>query len=165
MKKSLFATTDSPVSLIMRLILGPTFMAHGAQKAFGWFGGYGFEGTMQYFMNDIGLPWLLSLFVILIELLGGLFILLGFATRVCAFCILALVIGIVSSVHWRFGFFMNWEGTQGGEGIEYFLLVLAITSSLTILGGGKFSVDGWIVKFFTTPRAAPNNGEAVACLP
>jgi putative oxidoreductase len=140
--KNLFTTNPNNWSaLIARLALAIVVFPHGAQKLFGWFGGYGFQGTMGFLTGQVGLPYFIALLVILIEGIASLFVFIGFATRIAAFGILANFVGIVLKVHWANGFFMNWAGTQKGEGIEYFILLIALAIILLIAGGGKASVD------------------------
>ena len=116
-------------------------LAHGCQKALGWFGGYGFEGTMGFFTGKMGLPWLVAFLVILIEFIGSLSLILGFATRLWGLSMLFLFLGIIFTSHIQNGFFMNWFGNQKGEGIEFFLLAIGMTVSLIISGAGRYSVD------------------------
>lgn len=143
MRKSINAT-EAWVPLIIRLMLGVVVFPHGAQKLFGWFGGYGFTGTMGYFTETVGLPWIIGLVVILLESLGALLLILGFATRYLAVAYIVLAIGIVFSSHIGNGFFMNWFKAQAGEGYEYFLLWIGMATSLVFTGGGKYSVDTWM---------------------
>jgi putative oxidoreductase len=141
MIRRLFATDGYTGTAILRVVLGIVFFAHGAQKVFGWFGGSGFSGTMSFFTGTLHIPVLFAFLAIAAEFLGGLGLVLGLFTRIAAFGIAvttAVAIALVSS---RFGFFMNWFGTQRGEGYEYHLLVLAMTAFLMIRGGGAFSVD------------------------
>ena len=91
------------------------------------------------------LPWLLALFIILLESVGSILLILGIGTRILALLFTVLAMGIVVTSHWQFGFFMNWFGQQAGEGYEYFLLWMAISISLVISGGGRYSVDGFLV--------------------
>ena len=141
MKKLIFNTSDSVLPLILRVVLGLVIFAHGVQKLFGWFGGYGFEGTMSYFTEVVHLPWLIGFFVILMETIGALILVVGLATRLVASGVTVLGIGITLAVHAKNGFFMNWSGTQNGEGYEFFLLWLAISTTLIISGAGKLSID------------------------
>jgi putative oxidoreductase len=129
------------VQTALRLTLALVILPHGLQKLFGWFGGYGFEGTMGFLTGGIGLPWLLALLVIAIESFGALALAAGFLSRVAAAGIAAVMIGAVATSHIQHGFFMNWSGTQGGEGFEYHLLALALTALLLVRGGGAASVD------------------------
>jgi putative oxidoreductase len=140
--KNLLATNPNNWSaLIARLALGLVVFPHGAQKLLGWFGGYGFEGTMGFLTTQAGLSYLVALLVILIESIAALFVIFGFFTRISALGIFGLFTGIVFKMHAANGFFMNWAGNQKGEGIEYFLLLLGLALVLIITGGGKASVD------------------------
>ena len=107
----------------------------------GWFGGFGFQGTMGFFTEKMGILWLLALGVILVEFFAPLFLLAGLLTRPAAAAI-AIVLGTAMVlVHLPNGFFMNWMGNQKGEGIEYFLLVFGIVGSLIVSGAGRWSLD------------------------
>jgi putative oxidoreductase len=116
---------------------------HGAGKMLGWCGGgQGFSATMEFFTKQAGVPWILAFLVIIAEFFGSLGLLAGFVTRVSAFGIGCVMTGAILLVHRFNGFYMNWFGTQQGEGYEYHLLALAICIALIIKGGGKASVDG-----------------------
>src|SRR5436309_13250889 len=141
MFRKLIGTDDNPATLILRLVLGVVFFAHGAQKLLGWFGGPGFSGTMGMFTGMMHIPAPLAFLAIAAEFFGGLGLILGFLTRIAAFGIAATMLVAIGMVHSAFGFFMNWSGAQKGEGFEYHLLVLAITAFLMIRGAGAFSVD------------------------
>lgn len=140
MKQLLTTNSNNWAALIARLALGIVVFPHGAQKLLGWFGGYGFEGTMGFLTTQGGLSYIVALLVILIESLAALFVFFGFFTRVAALGIFGLFIGVIR-IHSTHGFFMNWAGSQKGEGIEYFLLLLGLALVLIISGGGKASVD------------------------
>lgn len=140
--KNIFKTNNNNWSaLIVRLSLALVVFPHGAQKLFGWFGGNGFQGTMGFMTTQGGLPWIVALFVILIESIAALMVLFGFATRIAALGIFGLFAIIALQYHSSNGFFMNWMGTQKGEGIEYFIILLGLALSLIITGGGKASAD------------------------
>lgn len=141
MWKKLLRTNDDVGPAILRWTLAVVMFPHGAQKALGWFGGYGFAGTMGYLTESIGLPWILALLVIGAELLGPLGLALGLLSRPAAFGIAAVMVGAVVTTHLPHGFFMNWGGAQAGEGFEYHLLVLGIALVLMVRGGGSFSLD------------------------
>lgn len=145
MKKLLATNPTNTTALIARLAIGIVIFSHGAQKLFGWFGGYGFSGTMGFLTGGAHLPWLIALLVILIESIGSLFVIAGFLTRIAALGILLEFIGVVFTVHLQNGFFMNWAGNQKGEGIEFFLLLFALAVILLIAGGGRASVDAAII--------------------
>src|SRR5712671_4171037 len=140
MFRKLITTNDDPATLILRLVLGVVFFAHGAQKMLGWFGGPGFSGTMGLFTGYLHIPAPFAFLAIAAEFFGGLGLILGFLTRIAAFGIAMNMIVAIAMVHSTFGFFMNWTGTQKGEGFEYHLLALAITAFLMIHGAGAFSV-------------------------
>lgn len=134
--------------LILRLVLALVIFPHGAQKMLGWFGGYGYVGTMQYFTKQAGLPSPIAALVILTEFAGSIALAVGFGTRVAALLIAAVMVGAIVKVHRPNGFFMNWGGTReaGQEGFEYHLLVLAIVAALLVTGGGAFSIDGLLAR-------------------
>ena len=141
MIRRLYATDDSVATAILRLMLGVVFFAHGAQKMLGWFGGYGFAATMNFFTSMAHIPAPLAFLAIAAEFFGGMGLILGFLTRIAAFGIGVNMVVAIMLVHRPFGFFMNWAGAQKGEGFEYHLLVLAIVAFLMIRGGGAFSLD------------------------
>ena len=141
MKHSLLHTENSWTPLLLRVTLGVVVFPHGAQKLLGWFGGYGFTGTMGYFTDTVGLPYSLGLLVILLESVGALALIAGIYTRILALSFTFIALGIVLTTHLPNGFFMNWFGNQAGEGYEYFILWIGISLSLFISGAGKFSVD------------------------
>lgn len=146
MNKIIATNPNNWTALIARLALGITIFPHGAQKLLGMFGGYGFTGTMGFLTTQAGLPYIIALLVILIEFFGSLFIIFGLLTRVSAFGMIALFTGVVLTSHIQNGFFMNWTGTQKGEGIEFFILLFGLAIILLIKGGGKASIDAAITK-------------------
>jgi len=141
MIRRLYATDDSTATSILRLVLGVIFFAHGAQKLLGWFGGFGFTGTMNLFTSMLHIPAPLAFLAIAAEFFGGIGLIVGFLTRIAAFGIGVNMLVAIMTVHGAFGFFMNWTGTQKGEGFEFHLLVLAIVGFLMIRGAGAFSLD------------------------
>ena len=146
--KYLFQTNDNFSYWVPRVMLGCVMFPHGAQKLLGWFGGFGFTNTMTYFTQTAGLPWVVAFLIIMGESFGSLGLILGFFTRLSAFGLICIMLGAIITVHIPNGFFMNWFGKQAGEGFEYHLLVIGISIPLLINGGGKYSVDGLINKFF-----------------
>jgi putative oxidoreductase len=151
MIRKLYATDDNTATLILRLVLGAVFFAHGAQKMLGWFGGYGFSATMGLFTGMLHIPAALAFLAIAAEFFGGLGLIVGFLTRIAAFGIGINMIVAVVMVHGGFGLFMNWTGAQKGEGIEYHLLVLAMVVFLMIRGAGALSVDRALAVAATSP--------------
>ena len=122
--------------LALRLPVGIIFMAHGAQKLFGWFGGYGLEGTGQW-MASIGLePGVLMAFLAGAgEFFGGLFILLGLLTRPAALSLAVTMLVAIFAVHVENGLFMS------NGGYEFGLALLAASVSLLFSGAGKLALD------------------------
>ena len=146
--KYLFQTNDNFSYWVPRVMLGCVMFPHGAQKLLGWFGGFGFTNSMTYFTQTAGLPWVVAFLIIMGESFGSLGLILGFFTRLSAFGLICIMLGAIITIHIHNGFFMNWFGKQAGEGFEYHLLVIGISIPLLIHGGGKYSVDGLINKFF-----------------
>ena len=141
MWKRLFQTNDDVAELVLRLMLGIVFFPHGMQKLLGWFGGYGFEGTMGFFTGKLGIPVLFAFLAIMAESLGAIALIVGLGTRVAALVIAVEMAVAAMMLHVQNGFFMNWFGSQKGEGIEYHLLVIGMGIALMIAGGGKWSLD------------------------
>jgi putative oxidoreductase len=147
MNKIIATNSNNWPALIARLALGLTIFSHGAQKLLGWFGGYGFSGTMGYFTTQAHLPYIIGLLVILIEFIGSLFLIFGFLSRVAALGFIGIYIGAVATIHAANGFFMNWNMEAAkGEGWEYFILLFALAIIVLISGGGKASIDAAITK-------------------
>jgi len=142
------STGDDPGLFIARVMLALVFIPHGSQKLLGLFGGYGFSGTMAY-MTSTGLPAVAVFLIIMGESLGSLALLFGFFGRFMAFGIFMIMTGAVLLVHIHIGFFMNWFGTQKGEGFEYHILAIALALLIMINGSGKFSIDRVIHKYLT----------------
>jgi putative oxidoreductase len=144
MKTKFLAHAHSLAFLVARVLLGVVVFPHGAQKLLGWFGGFGFEGSMQYFTRTVGLPWILGFGVILLESFGALALIAGLGTRLLAGAYVLLALGITLTTRVQYGFFMNWFGNQPGEGYEYFLLWLGLAASLALTGGGQYALDAII---------------------
>ena len=138
---ALVRTDDSVTALIARVALGLVMFPHGAQKAFGWFGGFGFEGTMGFLTGQMGLPWIVAFLVIAIETVGALLLIVGALGRLAALGIAAVMTGAVVTSHLGNGFFMNWSGQQAGEGFEYHLLAIAMALAIVWRGSGAASLD------------------------
>lgn len=141
MRQRFFETDHSKTLFAQRVLLGAVMLPHGAQKLFGWFGGYGFDGTMGYFTGTLHIPTLLAFLVIMSEAIGSLVLLCGLGTRLAAFGVAATMLGAVLTTHAKVGFFMNWFGAQQGEGFEYHLLALALAVPLVVRGGGAWALD------------------------
>lgn len=140
-------TSDDHAIAVIRLVLGLVFFAHGAQKMLGWFGGYGFHGTMGFFTNAMHIPALFAFLAICAEFFGALGLITGLLGRVAAFGIFCTMAVAVAMVHGHVGFFMNWNGiTPPAEGYEYHLLAMAMALAVMIKGSGAFSLDRMIAK-------------------
>jgi len=136
------STDQDRTLLAQRVALGLVLFPHGAQKLLGWFGGYGWSGTMAFFTDTMRLPAPLAFLIILAESLGAVGLVLGAGTRLAALGVAAVMVGAIFTTHLDVGFFMNWSGAQRGEGFEYHLLALALALPLVVRGGGALAVDG-----------------------
>ncbi|HME71790.1 MAG TPA: DoxX family protein [Myxococcota bacterium] len=141
MLKRLISTENDPATAIVRVILGLVFFAHGSQKALGWFGGGGFTATMGFFTGMMHIPPPLAFLAICAEFLGGMGLLVGLLARIAALGIAVNMVVAIATVHYQFGFFMNWFGNQRGEGFEYHLLVIGMALLIILRGAGAFSLD------------------------
>lgn len=132
----LLATNTSWSLMALRISAGIIFVAHGSQKLFGWFGGYGLEGTGQW-MTSIGLApgYLMALLAGSAEFFGGLALLAGFLVRPAAASLAVTMLVAIFSVHFDKGLFL------ANNGYEFALALLGITLALTISGAGKASID------------------------
>ena len=140
MRKLLSTSNDFTVTIV-RLVLGVVFFAHGAQKMLGWFGGYGFTGTMGFFTQQMHIPAPFAFLAICAEFFGGLGLIVGLLSRIAAFGIMCNMLVAIAAVHVHNGFFMNWTGQQKGEGFEYHLVTLAALLIVLVKGAGAFSID------------------------
>lgn len=131
-----FATDDGLSQLVLRLPVGVILLAHGAQKLFGWFGGYGLEGTGQY-MASLGLEpgYLLALLAGGAEFFGGLLLILGLLVRPSAVVLAFTMLVAILSAHVSNGLFLS------NDGYEFALVILAATVALALSGAGRLSID------------------------
>jgi putative oxidoreductase len=138
----LLDTRDAAAPLVARIALASILFPHGAQHALGWFGGYGFAGTLGWMTGTLGFPAPLAALAIVTELLAPVALLAGIAGRPAALGLAGLMLGALGT-HVGNGFFMNWFGQlpAGGEGFEYHLVVIALASVVVIEGSGAFSLD------------------------
>ena len=141
MFRKLMSTSNDFTVTLLRLVLGVVFFAHGAQKALGWFGGFGFTGTIGFFTQKLNIPAPFAVLAIAAEFLGGIGLLLGFLSRIAAFSIACNMAVAVYMIHRHFGFFANWTGLQKGEGFEFHTLAVAIALFILIKGAGPLSFD------------------------
>lgn len=142
----LLGTDASWPLLIVRVVLGIIYFAHGAQKVFGWFGGQGLKGTIAYFQQALQIPPALTVLAALTECFGGLAVAVGLLARPAALglCVVSLV--ALVKVHLPNGFFLNWSLQAGkGHGYEMNLALLGMALAVFVGGAGAFSIDGLIL--------------------
>lgn len=144
--RSLVETRADWVPSLQRLALGGVVLAHGMQKALGWFGGGGISGTVTFFQDVLHLPAPIALLVTFSDFVGSLALLIGFMTRIAAVGTGLVMLGAVATVHFQNGFFMNWFGNQPGEGFEFHLLALALVAALIRSGAGRASLDALLMR-------------------
>lgn len=139
----LLASDAGVAALALRVPTGLILAAHGSQKLFGWFGGYGLEGTGQW-MASIGLEpgYLMALLAGSAEFFGGLALVLGLLTRPAALVTAFTMLVAIFSVHFSHGLFL------ANNGYEYALSLLAVTVALAIQGGGALSLDNLLARGF-----------------
>jgi putative oxidoreductase len=117
--------------LVLRVIAGAVFVAHGAQKLFGSWGGPGLAKTVE---NFGGGP--LGYLVTIGEFFGGLGLFVGFLTRFSAASLIAIMIGAIAMVHGKNGFFLQ------NQGFEYNLALIGLLVPIFLCGPGRFSIGG-----------------------
>lgn len=139
--KNLVGSNAGLDTLAIRLAAGVIFTAHGAQKLFGWFGGYGLEGTAGW-MASIGLEpgYFLALMAGSAEFFGGLFLIFGLLVRPAALVLAVTMLVAIFSVHFENGLFMS------NNGYEFGLSLLAISVALLFRGAGSFSADRILIQ-------------------
>lgn len=134
--KSALATNAGYGITLLRIVTGLTFAAHGSQKLFGWFGGYGLAGTGQW-LESIGIApgYLMAALAGGAEFFGGLALIVGLLVRPAAVSLLVAMLVAIFSVHWVNGFFIT------ANGYEYAMILGLISAVLLIEGAGKLSLD------------------------
>ena len=148
--QTLFHSNGGYAALVLRVPVGLTLAAHGAQKLFGWFGGYGLEGTGQWLASiGLGPGYLMALLSGGAEFFGGLALVLGLLTRPAALVSAFTMLVAMFAVHIGNGLFMS------NNGYEYALTLFAVTLALAIQGGGRFALD----KVLLERVAAAGNGQ------
>jgi putative oxidoreductase len=145
--RALFSTTGGFAALALRVPTGIILAAHGSQKLFGWFGGYGLEGTGQW-MASIGLEpgYLMALLAGSAEFFGGIALLLGLLTRPAAIVTAFTMLIAIFSAHISNGLFLT------NNGYEYALSLLAVTVALSIQGGGHLALDNLLARAFANQQ-------------
>jgi putative oxidoreductase len=122
--------------LVLRLVLGGVFVAHGAQKLFGSFGGPGIEGTAG-FHEQLGIKPAKPMAILagLAEFVGGILVIAGFLTPLAALALIVVMIVAIVKVHLRHGFF------AASGGYEFNLVLIAVAVALILAGSGAYSID------------------------
>jgi len=146
--RNLLRTGDDHALMLQRVILGLIFFAHGSQKALGWYGGPGLETSMRNF-TGMGIPSVLAALAVMAEFLGGIGLLLGLLSRIAAVGIAVNMLVAILLVHVKNGFFMNWMGSQHGEGFEFHLLAMAVAGMIVVRGAGAWSLDRALERWWT----------------
>ncbi len=142
-----FCRTPNEVApLVLRVCFAVVMFPHGLQKVFGLYGGQGIQGTMQSFTDQLHIPPLFAFLAIVTEFIAPLLLAVGLLTRLAALALGIQMTVAALMVHVKVGFFMNWFGTQQGEGFEYHILAVAIALALVLKGGGAASLDSAIVR-------------------
>ncbi len=162
MLAKLLGTSSRPAPALARMAVAAVMFPHGAQHALGWFGGYGFAGTLAWMTESLGIPAPLAALAIATELIAPGALLLGIGGRVAALGIVGIMLG-AATTHLPHGFFMNWFGTlpAGAEGFEYHLVMLALAAVVVLEGSGALSLDRWI-QDRRPRRSAPHSAAARA---
>jgi|SRR5215472_5644095 len=154
MIEALTSTSADWVLVIARLVLGIVFFAHGAQKVLGWFGGTGFNATLDVLTKQMRIPAPLAVLVISAEFLGGIGLIVGLLSRIAAIGIVLTMVGAIAMVNRRYGLFMDWYGNQKGNGYEYHLLAITLALIVIVKGAGAFSIDHVVYEHYTAPASA-----------
>ena len=157
MWRTLLRTSDELAPAAARLTLGLVLLPHGAPHVVGWFGGYGFHGTLGWMADTLGFPAPLAVLALITEITAPVALVLGLGARVAALGIVGLMLGALST-HVPNGFFMNWFGAlpPGQEGFEYHLIAIALAGTVVLQGSGAWSLDRWLaVNVVSAPRPLP----------
>ncbi|MGK7396784.1 MAG: DoxX family protein [Candidatus Cyclobacteriaceae bacterium M3_2C_046] len=133
-------TRDSVTLFVMRLIVAILIFPHGAQKLFGWFGGVGFNQTIEMFIQDYGVLPLITVPLIIVESIGAILLLLGFLSRVWSIGIFGIMLLALFTSHNHVNFYLHYLGIET-NGLVYQLIMVFLSLIITIFGGGKWSVD------------------------
>ncbi len=133
-------------TLVLRVVIGLLFIGHGAQKLFGWFGGYGIQGTANY-LGSLGLnpPKFWAFAAGLAEFLGGLGLILGLLTPVAAAAIIGVMLMAIVKVHWEHGVWVS------NNGIEHALTNLLIVAFIALVQSGQYTLDTYLNLSYPMP--------------
>ncbi len=147
MIRELLQTDNDYVYFFLRVVAGIIIFPYGMQKLFGWFddlgGGIGIKGSLKQ-IRAKGIPELIGWLIIIGQSFGSIALIIGCLARVAAAGNLIIFTGALI-VHARDGWTLNWLGKKKGEGVEYFVLLLAVLLVIMIKGSGAVSVDLWLL--------------------
>ncbi len=135
--------------LLLRLVLGIVFFAHGAQKVLGWFGGYGLSATIQLFQQKLSIPPVLAYLSAFTEFLGGIALVFGFLSRIFSIGIAINMLVAIFLVHLTQGLF-------NPNGFEYPLSLLVMSLVVFLAGPGAYSLDAKL--FAEKEKTSPEVG-------
>jgi putative oxidoreductase len=135
--------------LFLRIALGIVFIAHGAQKVFGWFGGPGLAGTVGFMHGKLGIPVPLAYLASFTEFFGGLAVLFGFLGRLAALGLSINMLVAIFTVHLPNGFFLGKK-----EGFEYAFALLGMALCVLFAGPGRIALADFEPRWFGKRRAA-----------
>ena len=152
MLRNLLRTPDDRVIAFLRVVLAVVVFPHGAQKMLGWFGGFGPSGTMGFLTTQMHIPAPIAMLVFVGEFFAPIALFFGFLGRLSALAIAIDFTTVAFKAHLQNGFFMNWGGQQKGEGVEMFILLVAMAIALLIRGSGAWSIDRLLVRDSATSR-------------
>lgn len=150
MWRKIISTDDDKVLTLLRVALAIFVFPHGAQKLLGWFGGFGFSGTMGFLTQQMHIPAALALLVFAAEFFGALGVFFGFLGRIAAFGIAVDLTVVAVMAHLPNGFFLNYSGQQKGEGVEFLIVPVATAIAIVIRGSGAWSIDRALMRDRTT---------------
>ncbi|HTD97631.1 MAG TPA: DoxX family protein [Mucilaginibacter sp.] len=139
-------TNADYIYFFIRVIAGIIIFPYGMQKLFGWFGGPGIKGTLEDLTIKKKLPMFIAWLIILGQSLGSIALIIGFLGRIAATGNFIIFVGALI-VHSPDGWMLNWFGRKKGEGIEYFVMLLALLLVVIIKGSGAVSVDLWLLHY------------------
>lgn len=145
---NLLATDYDFTFTLIRVISGIIIFPYGMQKLFGWWddlgGGVGIKETLASFALK-KIPVYVSWMVILAQSFGSIMLIIGLFGRIGALFNFLIFVGAMFK-HSSDGWAMNWTGTKKGEGIEYFIMLLAMLLFVIINGSGALSIDYLLLK-------------------
>jgi putative oxidoreductase len=148
MIRKLFSTEDNRTLTFLRVLAGCAMLPHAAEKLLGTFGGPGYTNSMAMFAQ-MGIPAPLAALAIYTEFFASLGLIFGFLGRIASLGLIIIMAVAVATVHLPNGFFMNWAGTQAGEGFEYHILFVGLVAPIMISGAGAWSVDRLIAQWMS----------------